>query len=64
MNHPKMKMKKGKLVTKQLLVAIDFDSTEQKYYESHWLWGVSKWWQDFHFWVNYPFKKHKQNLFS
>ncbi len=29
MNHPKMKMKKGKLVTKQLLVAIDFNSTEK-----------------------------------
>ncbi len=22
---------------------------------------VSKWWQHFHFWVNYPFKIHKQS---
>ncbi len=24
---------------------------------------MSKWWQDFHFWVNYPFKKHAKQCF-
>ncbi len=71
------------LVTKQLTVAIEFDSMEKKYYvkvngyhlvttvlqnnlfcvqqkkETHTglnKWRVNKWWQNFHFWVSYPFK--------
>ncbi len=73
------------LVTKQLLVAIDFHSIFFPYYGSQWLpsivrlptffktssfvfnstnkfiqvWNnlmVSKLWQNFHFWLNYPFK--------
>ncbi len=43
---------------KQLLVAIDFHSMQKKWF------GMSRWWQNFHFWLNYPFKEFSLRHFK